>query len=150
MSFNQFNYWRKGQTTSKPKLKKVPFGENEHLILYRIRNGEFNESPYLQMVEENNQLFKHEQVEWKQKNKLASKEAFEDWFIVRRAKWNKENRKLAEAHCQHELKLLHELELELNRAFKFDVSPFDFQTFEGSMEDLYWAYKNEISKLIPL
>lgn len=148
--FSQFTYWKRGVNLTKKKLKVKPHGGTEHLIYYKILNGEFDESPYWKMVEENQRQFNLEKRDWKLKNKGASKMAFEEWERERRKVWNKQNFKLQEAHQKYELETLHKLEIELNKAFEFKTTPIKFETFEGSMEDIYWAYKNELMKFIPI
>ena len=91
-----------------------------------------------------------EKKEWKERNPRASKHSYEDWKMVRRNKWNKEIFKLKEAHQEYELKTINNLIQELNHAFGFVNCPINLEMFEGTLEDLYWAYKKEIQKLIPI
>lgn len=137
--FDQFNYWRKGINLHKNKLKVKPHGGSEYLVYYKILNGEFDESPYWKMVEENRHQFDLEKQDWKLRNKGASNLAFEEWERERRKVWNKQNFKLQEAHHEYELKTLHTLDMELQKTFGFKIP---IETFDGSMEELYWKYKH--------
>lgn len=136
--FNQFTYWKQGVNLTKKKLKVKPQGGKEHLIYYKILNGEFDESPYWKMVEKNQQQFEQEKIDWKNKNKGASKIAFDEWERERRKMWNKQNFKLQEAHQKYELETLHKLEFELSKAFGFKLV---IEDFSGTLEELYWKYK---------
>ena len=148
--FNQFTYWKRGVNLGKKKLKVKPKDGKEHLIYYQIRNGDWDESPYWKMANENSQKFDLEKREWKERNPRVSKQSYEDWEMVRRNKWNKEIFKLKEAHQEYELKTINNLIQELNHAFGFVNCPINLEMFEGTLEDLYWAYKKEIQKLIPI
>lgn len=138
---NRFTYWKRGKNLTKSKIKKIPSGGTEKLIYYKILNGEFDESPYWKMALEHEQTFKNEKVQWKTDNKGTSKEAYQEWEMNRRKTWNKQIFKLKESHYENEIKLLRKLEQELNNAFGFSHSPVDFETFEGSMVELYEEYK---------
>ena len=146
---NRFTYWRNNVLISDVKpIKKVPKGGTEHLIYYKILNHEFDESPYWMMAIDENQKFEQEKNNWMQSNLRASKIAYEDWESGRRRVYNKKIFKLKEEHQRLELKRLSELERELNHAFGFDHSPINFDTFEGTLEEMYFEYKKIIHKIL--
>lgn len=146
---NRFTYWRNNVLISDVKpIKKIPKGGTEHLVYYKILNHEFDESPYWQMSLDESQKFEQEKINWLQSNPRASKVAYEDWEMGRRRVYNKKIFKLKEEHQRLELKRLTELEKELNNAFGFDYSPINFETFEGSLEELYFEYKKVIHKIL--
>lgn len=139
---NRFTYWRNNVLISDIKpIKKVPKGGTEHLIYYKILNHEFDESPYWLMAIDERQNFEQEKINWLKSNPRSSKIAYEDWESGRRRVYNKKIFKLKEEHQRLELKRLSELEKELNNAFGFNHSPINFETFDGTLEEMYFEYK---------
>lgn len=146
--FDQFNYWRNGVIKNK-SIKKVPNGGTEKLVYYQILNGEFDESPFWKMSEMELEKLQEEIIIWRQNNRRASEEAFEDWVMNRRKVYNKKIQKQREEHQRFEEQCLRNLEKALNKAFKFEVSPIDIEAFEGSLTELYFAYKYHLKNFIP-
>lgn len=135
--FDQFNYWRNGVTITKTPIKKIPYGGTEHLLFYQIHNGEFDESPYWKMSEDELLKFDLEIVEWKERNPRSNKLAFEDWHLNRRKVYNKKIQKLREEHQKYEVSRLQKFKDRIEQTF----SSLKNIEMEGTMLEIYTKCK---------
>jgi len=143
---NRFTYWKNGVLIGKKSITKVPKGGTEKLVYYQILNGEFDESPYWKIALEEEAKFEGEIVMWKEGNKRASKEAFEDWKMNRRKVYNKKIQKLREEHQKYEVDRLFKLKKRMNHDFPSVLNSVDFDSFEGNLVELYFECKNQIAQ----
>lgn len=134
----------------KETLKRLPPNATEKLVYYQILNGDFNEPTYWNNAETEFGKLEREVVMWKKENPRSHKLAFEDWYVVRRRIYNQRAERLREKHQVEENKILNKLQKRLNDDFGFDYSPVDITSFEGTMVDLYFAYKKIVQEFIAI
>lgn len=134
----------------KETLKKLPPNATEKLVYYQILNGDFDYP--VEWDESNLELKKldREIITWRKVNPRSHKLAFEDWYVVRRRIYNQRAERLREKHQVEENKIINKLERRLNDDFGFDYSPVDIASFEGTMVDLYFAYKKIVQEFIAI
>ena len=135
MAYNKFRWYTNGR-------RKKPLKKSEPLLL-RIRNGDFEYSPYFdeaeRVKEEGLQLVEH-----LMKTLQISNESERYQEALERTKMKRVKRlKLMEVGDEEENKRLRELKLALETEFNkclWDKS-LEKQRGKGTTEDLYWWYK---------
>jgi hypothetical protein len=137
MAYNKFRWYTNGR-------RKKPLKKSEPLLL-RIRNGDFEYSPYFdeaeKMKEEGLQM-----VEFLMKNLKISNQSERYQEAIERTKMKRVKRlKLMEVGDEEEKKRLRELRLELEKEFDKDLwdKSLERQRGKGTTEDLYWWYKKQ-------
>ena len=137
MAYNKFRWWITGRI-KKPLPPSKP-------LLDRIRNGDFEYSPYFEQAESyrkiSDELFDTTLKNSKSNNYLTK---YMDALNAGRMKRVRALKLDDEAH-KHESNRLCTLRKALFNEFGFDLwdSVMDGD-FDGNTEDLYWYYKNEL------
>ena len=137
MGYNPFRWYTKGRRV-KPLKKSEP-------LLLRIRNGDFEYSPYFSEAKEVekegdkmvNELMKTLKIDC-QFERMAE--------ALHRSKMKRIKRnKLLEVGDEEENKRLRELRLALEKEFDKDLwnKSLERQRGKGTTEDLYWWYKKQ-------
>lgn len=137
MGYNPYRWYTNGK-------RKKPLKVSEPLLL-RIRNGDFEHSPYFDeaesMKEEAVQLVEH-----LMKTLQISNESERYQEAMERTKMKRVKRlKLLEVADVEEKKRLRELKLALETEFEKDLwdKSLERQRGKGTTEDLYWWYKKQ-------
>ena len=137
MGYNKFRWYTNGR-------RKKPLKKSEPLLL-RIRNGDFEYSPFFDEV-------KVVRAEGKKIYDDYMKTTFISDIIDRKEEALKRSKmkrvkalKLMEEGDKEEKKRLRELRLELEKEFEKDlwVKSLERQRGKGTTEDLYWWYKKQ-------
>tara|TARA_B100001057_G_scaffold385665_1_gene392418 strand:+ start:125 stop:586 length:462 start_codon:yes stop_codon:yes gene_type:complete len=137
MGYNKFRWYTNGR-------RKKPLKKSEPLLL-RIRNGDFEYSPYFEEV-------KVARAEGKKiyddymKTTLISDINERNAEALNRSKMKRVKAlKLMEVGSEEEQKRLRELRLELEKEFEKDLwdKSLEKQRGKGTTEDLYWWYKKQ-------
>ena len=137
MGYNKFRWYTNGR-------RKKPLKKSEPLLL-RIRNGDFEYSPYFEEV-------KVARAEGKKiyddymKTTLISDINERNAEALNRSKMKRVKAlKLMEVGSEEEQKRLRELRLELEKEFEKDLwdKSLQRQRGKGTTEDLYWWYKKQ-------
>ena len=137
MGYNPFRWYTKGR-------RKKPLKKSEPLLL-RIRNGDFEYSPFFDEV-------KVVRAEGKKIYDDYMKTTFISDIIDRKEEALKRSKmkrvkalKLMEEGDKEEKKRLRELRLELEKEFEKDLwdKSLERQRGKGTTEDLYWWYKKQ-------
>jgi len=137
MGYNKFRWYTNGR-------RKKPLKKSEPLLL-RIRNGDFEYSPYFEEV-------KVARAEGKKiyddymKTTLISDINERNAEALNRSKMKRVKAlKLMEVGAEEEQKRLRELRLELEKEFEKDLwdKSLEKQRGKGTTEDLYWWYKKQ-------
>ena len=137
MGYNKFRWYTNGR-------RKKPLKKSEPLLL-RIRNGDFEYSPYFDEV-------KVARAEGKKIYDDYMKTTFISDIIDRKEEALKRSKmkrvkalKLMEEGDKEEKKRLRELRLELEKEFEKDLwdKSLQRQRGKGTTEDLYWWYKKQ-------
>ena len=137
MGYNKFRWYTNGR-------RKKPLKKSEPLLL-RIRNGDFEYSPYFDEAKEVgkegdkmvNELMKTLKIDC-QFERMAE--------ALHRSKMKRIKRnKLLEVGDEEENKRLRELRLALEKEFDKDLwdKSLEKQRGKGTTEDLYWWYKKQ-------
>jgi len=137
MGYNPFRWYTKGR-------RKKPLKKSEPLLL-RIRNGDFEYSPYFDEAKEAekegekmvNDLMKTIQIDCELERMAEA---------LHRSKMKRIKRnKLLEVADEEENKRLRELRVELTKEFEKDLwdKSLERQRGKGTTEDLYWWYKKQ-------
>ena len=137
MGYNPFRWYTKGRR-KKPLKKSAP-------LLLKIRNGDFEYSPFFDEV-------KVVRAEGKKIYDDYMKTTFISDIIDRKEEALKRSKmkrvkalKLMEEGDKEEKKRLRELRLELEKEFEKDLwdKSLERQRGKGTTEDLYWWYKKQ-------
>ena len=137
MGYNKFRWYTNGR-------RKKPLKKSEPLLL-RIRNGDFEYSPFFDEV-------KVVRAEGKKIYDDYMKTTFISDIIDRKEEALKRSKmkrvkalKLMEEGDKEEKKRLRELRLELEKEFEKDLwdKSLERQRGKGTTEDLYWWYKKQ-------
>lgn len=145
--FNQFTYWKNGVTITKKEIKQIPKNGVEHLVYYKITNGDYDESPYWNMAHEEQEKFEQECLNWKETNSRASMDAYNHWFIHRRRVYNKKIQKLKESHHDYEILRLKRLKQQFTSDFGIDIFDELILKFDGDLIQFYFYYKQNTRHL---
>lgn len=146
MAWSRFTYWMRGETV-KPPLKKVPKGSNKPLVYHQMMNGDFDPSPYLLMVEEEDKRLEKEVSAWKKKNNGYSKELFDEWYRGRKAVYNTRKFKLEKEHWEYDRSRMELFKKGLRDAFLLDLWDQILEKSSGDVKEFYDLYASEASRL---
>ena len=137
MGYNKFRWWTNGRR-KKPLPKSAP-------LLLKIRNGDFEYSPYFKEAEDNrkesDKIYESVMKTSSLKNEMDRKCDAIDAGRMKRVK----ALKLDEVGCEDEFKRLKELREGLTDEFGRDLwdKCLERQRGKGTTEDMYWWYKKQ-------
>ena len=139
MSYNPFRYFTEG------KYRKRPLKSNSPLLL-KIRNGDFEYSPYFLEAKDNEQLYDDMYNEFMETSTLRDindkKHEAHQYAKMKRIKAHK----LMEVGVNEENLRLRQLRIELEAEFGKDLweKCLEKQRGKGTTEDMYWWYKKQV------
>jgi len=139
MSYNPFRYFTEG------KYRKRPLKSNSPLLL-KIRNGDFEYSPYFLEAKDNEQLYDDMYNEFMETSTLRDindkKHEAHQYAKMKRIKAHK----LMEVGVNEENLRLRQLRIELEAEFGKDLweKCLEKQRGKGTTEDIYWWYKKQV------
>jgi len=139
MGYNPFRYYTEGKYRKKPLKSKSP-------LLLKIRNGDFEYSPYFLEAKDNEKLYDkmyNEYIDNSHSNDINSiKHEAHQHAKMKRIK----AQKLMEVGIVEEQTRLHQLRKELELEFGKDLweKANERQRGKGTTEDLYWWYKKQV------
>jgi len=139
MGYNPFRYYTEGKYRKRPLKSKSP-------LLLKIRNGDFEYSPYFLEAKDNEKLYDKmysEYIDNSHSNDINSiKHEAHQHAKMKRIK----AQKLMEVGIVEEQTRLHQLRKELELEFGKDLweKANERQRGKGTTEDLYWWYKKQV------
>jgi len=139
MGYNPFRYYTEGKYRKRPLKSKSP-------LLLKIRNGDFEYSPYFLEAKDNEKLYDkmyNEYIDNSHSNDINSiKHEAHQHAKMKRIK----AQKLMEVGIVEEQTRLHQLRKELELEFGKDLweKANKRQRGKGTTEDLYWWYKKQV------
>ena len=139
MSYNPFRYFTEG------KYRKRPLKSNSPLLL-KIRNGDFEYSPYFLEAKDNEQLYDDMYNEFMKTSTLRDindkKHEAHQYAKMKRIK----AQKLMEVGINEENLRLRQLRIDLEAEFGKDLweKCLEKQRGKGTTEDMYWWYKTQV------
>jgi len=137
MGYNKFRWWTNGRR-KKPLPKSAP-------LLLKIRNGDFEYSPYFEEAEDNrkesDKIYESVMKTSSLKNEMDKRYDAIDAGRMKRVK----ALKLDEVGCEDEYKRLKELREALTDEFGKCLwdKCLERQRGKGTTEDMYWWYKKQ-------
>ena len=137
MGYNKFRWWTNGRR-KKPLPKSAP-------LLLKIRNGDFEYSPYFKEAEDNRKesdtIYESVMKTSSLKNEMDKRYDAIDAGRMKRVK----ALKLDEVGCEDEFKRLKELREGFTDEFGRDLwdKCLERQRGKGTTEDMYWWYKKQ-------
>jgi hypothetical protein len=143
--FNPYTWWKRGVTVN-PLLKKKPKGSTEPLIWHQILNGDFKESPYWKMANQELVYWKKEVEDYKAKNPRITDRSVQDFANLRWKVYHKRIEKLKEEHLKYETNRISLLKEGLIKAFDIDIWEEMVEKCDGDETKLYNEYKIETIK----
>jgi hypothetical protein len=138
MGYNPFRYFTEGKYRKRPLKSYSP-------LLLKIRNGDFEYSPYFLEADDNHKLYDtmyNEYMKTSHLNDINDKK--HEAHQVAKMKRIKAN-KLMEVGIVEEQSRLYQLRKELTAEFGKDLwdKAHERQRGKGTTEDLYWWYKKQ-------
>ena len=139
MGYNPFRWYTKGKYRTKPLKSNAP-------LLLKIRNGDFESSPYLKEAQDEEQNYQNKFNKFMESSQILNEndkrvEAHQHAKMRRIA-----SQKLLEKGLEEEQSRLRELKLRLKDEFGkclWEKSQLR-QRGKGTTEDLYWWYKKQV------
>lgn len=139
MGYNPFRWYTSGKYRRKPLKSNAP-------LLLKIRNGDFESSPFFREAEDNEKLYT------KMYNEFVSNSNISDEFSLKHeahqhAKMKRiKAQKLMEKGLEEEQTRLIQLKSELASEFGKCLwnKSLEKQRGKGTTEDLYWWYKKQV------
>ena len=138
MSYNPFRYFTEGKYRNRPLKSNAP-------LLLKIRNGDFEYSPYFLEADDNNQLYDTMYDKFMKTSQISDindrKVEAHQHAKMKRIK----AQKLMEVGIREEELRLRQLRIELEAEFGKDLweKCLEKQRGKGTTEDLYWWYKKQ-------
>ena len=131
MGYNPFRWYTSG------KYRKRPLKSNAPLLL-KIRNGDFEYSPFFLEADDNHKLYD------KMYNEYIQNSHSNDEFSIKHEAH--QYAKLEEKGMEEEQVRLYQLKKELEAEFGKDLweKASERQRGKGTTEDLYWWYKKQV------
>lgn len=139
MAYNPFRWYTQGKYRKKPLKKASP-------LLSKIRNGDFESSPFFREAKDNEKLYDKMYNEFMESSHIAD-ENDRKVEAHQHAKMKRiKAQKLMEKGLEEELTRLKELRSELTREFGKDLweESLERQRGKGTTEDLYFWYKKQM------
>ena len=139
MAYNPFRYFTEGKYRKRPLKSKSP-------LLLKIRNGDFEYSPYFLEAKDNEKLYDDMYNEFMETSPLNDindkKHEAHQYAKMKRIK----SQKLMEVGIQEEQLRLRQLRKELEAEFGKDLweKCLEKQRGRGTTEDMYWWYKKQV------
>jgi hypothetical protein len=139
MGYNPFRWYTSG------KYRKRPLPQSSPLLL-KIRNGDFEYSPFFLEADDNHKLYNkmyNEYIDNSHSNdELAVKHDAHQYAKMKRIKAHK----LEEKGWEEENSRLYQLKKELEAEFGKDLwdECMERQRGKGTTEDIYWWYKKKV------
>lgn len=139
MAYNPFRWYTQGKYRKKPLKKASP-------LLSKIRNGDFESSPFFREAKDNEKLYDKMYNEFMESSHISDendkKVEAHQYAKMKRIK----AQKLMEKGLEEELTRLKELRSELTREFGKDLweESLERQRGKGRTEDLYFWYKKQM------
>jgi len=119
MAWSRFTYWRRDTWVPKP-LTKAPAGSTKPLVYHQLEHGDFEPSPYLEMVAEEWKRYEDELAEIQQEYKTDRDGLFEK-KRNRLAVYNKRVGQLEREHWDLDQKRMEMFRKGLKDAFGYDL-----------------------------
>ena len=139
MGYNPFRWYTSG------KYRKRPLKSNAPLLL-KIRNGDFEYSPFFLEADDNHKLYDKMYNEYIQnshsKDEFSIKHEAHQYAKMKRIKAHKLEEKGMEEEQARLYQLKKELEAEFGKCLWEKAS--ERQRGKGTTEDLYWWYKKQV------
>ena len=138
MAYNPFRYFTEGKYRKRPLKSKFP-------LLLKIRNGDFEYSPYFREADDNEKLYNKMYNHYMETSLIVDindrKVEAHEFAKMKRIKQNK----LMEVGIEEEQNRLHQLRKELTEEFGKDLweKCLEKQRGKGTTEDMYWWYKKQ-------
>lgn len=138
MAYNPFRYFTEGKYRKRPLKSKSP-------LLLKIRNGDFEYSPYFLEADDNVQLYDKMYNEFMETSPLRDindkKHEAHQYAKMKRIK----AQKLMEVGINEENLRLRQLRIELEAEFGKDLweKCLERKRGKGTTEDIYWWYKKQ-------
>ena len=138
MAYNPFRYFTEGKYRKRPLKSKFP-------LLLKIRNGDFEYSPYFREADDNEKLYNKMYNHYMETSLIVDindrKVEAHEYAKMKRIKQNK----LMEVGIEEEQTRLHQLRKELTEEFGKDLweKCLEKQRGKGTTEDMYWWYKKQ-------
>ena len=139
MAYNPFRWYTQGKYRKKPLKKASP-------LLSKIRNGDFESSPFFREAKDNEKLYDKMYNEFMESSHISD-ENDKKVEAHQHAKMKRiKAQKLMEKGLEEELTRLKELRSELTREFGKDLweESLEIQRGKGRTEDLYFWYKKQM------
>ena len=139
MAYNPFRWYTQGKYRKKPLKKASP-------LLSKIRNGDFESSPFFREAKDNEKLYDKMYNEFMESSHISD-ENDKKVEAHQHAKMKRiKAQKLMEKGLEEELTRLKELRSELTREFGKDLweESLERQRGKGTTEDLYFWYKKQM------
>lgn len=139
MAYNPFRWFTEGKYRTKPLKKSSP-------LLLRIRNGDFEYSPFFIESKDNDKLYDDMFQQFMETSPIRDindrRIEAHEYAKMKRIK----SQKLMEKGVEEEQTRLHELKTELQLEFGKDLwkKCLQKQRGKGTTEDLYWWYKKQV------
>ena len=139
MGYNPFRWYTQGKYRTKPLKSNAP-------LLLKIRNGDFESSPFFREADDNEKLYTKMYNEYLEKSHSTNKHDLEteahQYAKMKRIK----AQKLLEKGLEEEQTRLHQLRTRLTEEFGKDLWEKSQvrQRGKGTTEDLYWWYKKQV------
>jgi hypothetical protein len=139
MGYNPFRWYTEGKYRKKPLKKASP-------LLLKIRNGDFEYSPFFREASDNEKLYTKMYNEYiknsHSNNELELQTEAHQHAKMKRIKAQKLMEKGLEEEQSRLLELKKELELEFGKCL-WDKC-LEKQRGKGTTEDMYWWYKKQV------
>ena len=139
MAYNPSRWYTQGKYRKKPLKKQTP-------LLLRIRNGDFEYSPFFLEARDNNKLYDDMYQQFMDTSLLKNiddkRVEAHQFAKMKRIKAQKWMEKGIEEEQTRLNELKSELELEFGKCL-WDIC-LDKQTGRGTTEDMYWWYKKQV------
>ena len=138
MAYNPFRYFTEGKYRKRPLKSKFP-------LLLKIRNGDFEYSPYFREADDNEKLYNKMYNHFMETSLIVDindrKVEAHEFAKMKRIKQNK----LMEVGIVEEQIRLRQLRLELESEFGKDLweKCLEKKRGKGTTEDMYWWYKKQ-------
>jgi len=139
MGYNPFRYYTQGKYRKRPLKSYSP-------LLLKIRNGDFEYSPYFLEADDNHKLYDKMYNEYMKTSHLKDiNDKKHEAHQVAKMKRIKAH-KLMEVGIVEEQSRLYQLRKELTAEFGKDLwdKAHERQRGKGTTEDLYWWYKKQV------
>lgn len=139
MGYSPFRWYTSGKYRKKPLKSNAP-------LLLKIRNGDFDYSPFFHEANDNHKLYDKMYNEFME-NSMISDESTKKVEAHQYAKMKRiKAHKLEEKGWEEELTRLNQLKKELAVEFGKDLwdKAMEKQRGKGTIEDIYWWYKKQV------